>query len=84
MFFMYIIKSEEGRFYIGSSDDVEKRLTQHNTKQFKGWTSRYNNWLIVHTETFSTRTDALIREKQIKKMKGGVQFKELISGSLGS
>ena len=78
MFHVYIIKSSEERYYTGSTDNIENRLFLHNSKMFKGWTKRYNNWHIVYQESFATRTEALIREKQIKKMKGGIQFKELL------
>ncbi len=84
MFYIYIIKSEECRFYIGSTKDIPKRLDQHNNKTFGGWTARYNNWSLVHSEELQSRTDALIREKQIKSYKGGAAFKKLISSTLGS
>ena len=81
LFHVYVIRSEEGRFYIGSTDNIENRLFLHNSKMFKGWTTRYNNWEIVYTESHDTRTKVLTRERQIKKMKGGNQFKELIGWS---
>ena len=83
MFYVYILKCDEGRYYIGSTDNVEHRIAEHNSKQYRGWTNRYKNWLLVHCEEFASRTEALMRERQIKKMKGGGQFKKLIS-SLGS
>ena len=79
MFIVYIIQSNEGRYYIGSTEDLNKRLYQHNNKQFKGWTNRYTNWKVVYKEALSTRTAALKRERQIKKMKGGIQFKHLLT-----
>jgi len=78
MYYVYIIKSESGRYYTGSTDNPEKRLKQHNSKQFKGWTNRYNNWKLVHLEKFKTRKEAIQREKAIKAMKGGIQFKKLV------
>jgi len=78
MYYVYIIRSREGRYYIGSTENVEERLKQHNSKAYRGWTDRYNDWVVVHMESFATRTEALVREKQIKKMKGGHQFKTLL------
>lgn len=80
-FFIYIMKSDEGRYYIGSTDDIEKRICAHNEKRYKAWTSRYNNWKLVHSESFPTRTEAIAREKKIKKMKGGTAFKNLITST---
>ena len=78
MYYMYIIRSECGKYYIGSTDNIEKRLKQHNSKQFKGWTNRYDNWILVYKECFNSRTEALIREKEVKAMKGGNEFKKLV------
>ncbi|KPK94057.1 hypothetical protein AMJ80_05650 [bacterium SM23_31] len=78
MYYVYIIKSECGRFYVGSSDNVEKRLKQHNSKKFLCWTNRYNEWKVVYTECFKKRNEAIKRENQIKTMKGGNEFKKLI------
>ena len=83
MYFVYVLKSEEGKFYIGSTENVEKRIAQHNSKQYLAWTNRGNNWALVHKEEFTTRKEALLREKKIKSWKGGRGFKKLI-GSLGS
>ncbi|MDD2565527.1 MAG: GIY-YIG nuclease family protein [Candidatus Gracilibacteria bacterium] len=79
MFYIYIIKSEEGKFYIGETDNIEKRLNQHNSKEFRGFTSGYNNWLVIYSESFATKKEALIREKEIKSYKGGYKFKKLVN-----
>ena len=65
MYYIYIIKCIEGRYYVGSTENVECRIQQHNSKQFKSWTSRYNQWELIYSEQFSTRKEALTREKQI-------------------
>ncbi len=80
MYFIYIIRCTEGRYYIGSTENIEQRIKQHNSKQFSCWTSRYNQWELVYSEQFNTRKDALIREKQIKSYKGGRAFLKLVNG----
>jgi putative endonuclease len=70
-YFTYILQSEStGRYYCGSTDDVQRRVRQHNdplyrlnktTKNFPG------PWKIVLSEQFETRSQAVVREKQIKK-----------------
>ncbi len=78
MFYVYIIQSKEGRYYIGSTSDIEKRLSQHNSGEYRGWTKRYSGWSLVYSETYETQREALIRERQIKRMKGGNGFKKLV------
>jgi len=53
------------------------RVKEHNAGLSK-WTSRYNNWRLVHQEQFKTRREALIREKFIKKQKGGDIFYQIL------
>jgi putative endonuclease len=79
MFYVYVIKCKEGKFYIGSTEDIEKRLFQHNNKLFKAWTNRYSDWKEVYSESFNDRKSAVLRENEIKKMKCGNSFKLLIN-----
>ena len=70
-FWVYILKSTLiNRYYCGSSNDIERRLKQHNdinytstktTKRFPG------PWEIIWSEQHATRSRAMEREKQIKK-----------------
>lgn len=80
MFYVYIIKGKKsGKFYIGSTQDVEERLRQHaigNTRSLKD----KGPFVLVHKEDFQTRTEARKRENQIKRYKGGNAFKKLIIG----
>jgi putative endonuclease len=69
MFFVYILKSKSfGRYYIGSTENVEKRLEVHNGSHAK-WTKRFQPWELVYQEGFSTRGEATQRERQLKGMK---------------
>jgi putative endonuclease len=78
MYSVYIIKSEKtGRCYIGSTSDMVQRLRHHNSGANKSTKNR-GPWLLVYQEVFSEKREAWIREKQIKKYKGGNAFKKLI------
>ena len=71
MFFVYVLHSPEfNKIYIGFTSDLEKRLLSHNQLANKGWTVKYRPWNLIHTESFSTKSDALQREKQLKSGKG--------------
>lgn len=78
-YIVYVIYSEQsGKRYIGHTKDLQKRLEQHNTGISK-WTSGKGQWKVIYYEAgYRRRSEALVREKQLKRMKGGIQFKALL------
>lgn len=84
---MYILQSEStGRFYIGSTDDLERRLAQHNDPGYAGskTTKRFKGpWKLVYSEPFHTRSQAMAREKKIKAWKSRKAIERLIRSSVG-
>ena len=78
--YVYILQSlKDNRFYIGQTADVTARLLYHNSGKQRSTKSRIP-FVIILTEQFATRAEALQREKQIKSWKGGNAFKVLLSG----
>ncbi len=67
MYKTYILLSTiKGRYYVGHTGDLEKRLLQHNSGQTKS--TKYGiPWKIIWTEEFSSRAEAMKREIQIKQ-----------------
>ena len=67
-YFTYIIRCDDGTFYTGWTDNLEKRLDAHN----KGTGSRYTRSRLpvelAHKEEFATKSEAMRRERAIKKM----------------
>jgi len=53
--------------YIGVTSNLEKRVYQHKTKAYKGFTEKYNCDKLVYFEVFSDIRQAISREKQLKK-----------------
>ncbi len=78
MYYVYVLKNKEDKYYIGYTIDVLKRLKKHNAGG-SIWTRNRRPWQVVYTEKFMTKKEALQREKQVKSFKGGNKFKELIS-----
>ncbi|WP_081211777.1 GIY-YIG nuclease family protein [Salegentibacter sediminis] len=77
-FYVYILFSEElNKYYIGSTQDIAIRLDKHLQSK-KGFTSKVKDWILVRSEEFKTRTEALNRERQIKKWKSRIMIKKLI------
>jgi putative endonuclease len=69
MHFVYILYSEtRQKYYIGSTGNLAKRLDQHNSSRI-GFTSVGKPWSLVHSEPYTTKTEALKREQYLKRMK---------------
>ena len=68
--FVYVLRSINfERNYIGFSRNVSKRLRQHNSGKTKS-TKPYLPWKILFSEEFSSKEEALKREKFLKSGKG--------------
>ncbi len=81
MYFAYILYSIiKNKYYVGSCKDVNKRLVKHNTNH-AGFTGKTGDWAIKWTEEYSSKTDALKRERQIKAWKSRRMIEKLIAGS---
>jgi putative endonuclease len=79
MFTTYIIFSETlQKFYIGfTSGDVNTRIYKHLANH-KGFTAKAKDWAIVYSEQFTTKSEALAREKQLKSWKSNIRIREFI------
>jgi len=79
MFYMYILQSElVDRYYIGSTDDISRRLSDHNAGNTRS-TKPFRPWKVVYTETYSTLIEARKRERQVKAWKS----REFMANTLG-
>ena len=55
-----------GYFYIGHTDDLERRIAQHSTGALPGFTADHLPVELVWSQDFATRYEAQTAEKQIK------------------
>ncbi len=79
MFFAYILRNPKGVLYKGSTDNLEKRVFQHNSDDgFKSFTGKRGPWKLVHSEKFETRKEAEVRERFFKSGKGREFLKDKI------
>ena len=71
MFTVYVLYSEKhNKIYIGFTSNLEERFKSHNELAKKGWAVRFRPWIIVHTEFFENKSDAMKREKELKSSSG--------------
>ncbi len=83
-FYVYAIKNESsGKIYIGHSADLQNRLARHNHQLPNKATSfasrNQGHWVLVYQESFSTRAEAIIREKKLKSFRGREFLKSKIN-----
>lgn len=67
-YYVYIISNWTSEvLYIGITNDLERRLSEHSNKIIKGFSSKYNLNKLVYYEEYSDVSQAIEREKQLKK-----------------
>jgi len=78
MWTVYILRSEkDGKYYIGCTNNLKRRLSEHNAGYVSSTRSR-NPLRLVHREEYKDQMSAFEREKKIKSYKGGNGLKKLL------
>lgn len=68
MYYVYILASRKhGTLYIGITRDLVRRVYQHKNDLVRGFTSRYGAHRLVWFEAYDDPTNAITREKELKK-----------------
>jgi len=68
-YYTYILYSQKlDKFYVGSTNDVVRRLADHNRGK-SGFTRTGIPWVLKYSEKFNDRASAVRREMEIKKRK---------------
>ncbi len=79
MFTLYILYSEKmDHFYVGYTNNIERRLKEHNTVRGK-FTDRGIPWKLVYSENYETKQEAKNREAEIKAKKSRTYIQQLIA-----
>ena len=77
-FYVYILQSlKDFSFYIGQCDDLDFRMSKHFDGQ-STYTSSKGPWRLVYFEVYKSRSEAIIRERQLKRTKSSRYLKWLI------
>ena len=67
-YYIYILTNyEETTFYIGVTNNLARRIYEHQNKLVEGFTSNYNLNKLVYYEMTENIESAILREKQLKK-----------------
>jgi len=67
-FYVYILQCTDGSFYTGYTKDLEERTRQHQNGKGAKYTRSHAPQKIAYVELFGTRSAAMKREREIKKL----------------
>ncbi|EHR05092.1 GIY-YIG nuclease family protein [Bradyrhizobium sp. WSM471] len=69
-YYVYILASRrDGAIYVGVTNDLIRRVYEHQIKAVPGFTAKYNITRLVWFETYDDPVSAITREKELKKWK---------------
>ncbi len=66
-FFLYILKCNDGSYYTGHTDTIEKRITDHMVGSIPCYTSTRLPVELVFMQCFASRAEVIDMERKIKK-----------------
>jgi putative endonuclease len=77
-FWVYIIQSEKNTWtYTGNTNNIKRRLCEHNMGKMSS-TRHHRPFKLIYTEEFSSRREAMSRERFLKTGQGREVRKELL------
>lgn len=78
MYFVYILASRyRGTLYVGVTRDIARRVHEHKTDIVAGFTKKYRVHTLVYYEIHDDITEAIRREKLIKKWRRPMKFETI-------
>ncbi len=69
VYFLYILRTSKNTLYIGQTNNLERRIKEHQSKGKKAakYTRNFSSVKLVYVERFPTRKDSMRRETELKK-----------------
>jgi len=82
-YFVYVIKNKNtNKIYIGQTSNLKTRIDRHNQllpNKSTSYTSKNSGvWELIYFETYNSRSEVVVREKQLKSCRGRLFIKEKI------
>lgn len=70
MYTVYILRTSKNTLYTGITNNLDKRLSEHKTHSKKSakYMRAFESFNLVYTEKYNTKSEALKREIEIKKL----------------
>lgn len=84
MFYVYVIKHKSTKeIYIGFTNNLQRRLIEHQVGDNKSTKRNNGTWFLVYAEAYRNEADARLRERRLKNHGSGKQeLYKRIKGSL--
>jgi len=80
MYYVYILQSlKTEKLYIGQTDNLARRVNEHNTSCGGKYTQQNSPWVLLYSESHPDRASAMKRERYLKSTKGSQEKKKLAS-----
>jgi len=71
MWIVYVIQNDLSKqLYFGVTQDLKRRIEEHNHGG-KKFTTKKGNWLLIYAEAYRSKQDAFLREKRLKHHASG-------------
>jgi putative endonuclease len=67
-YYIYILECRGGTLYVGSTNDIEKRVAAHNAGKGAKYTRGRTPVVLLYSESFETKGEALKREAALKRL----------------
>jgi putative endonuclease len=81
-FFVYILASKRnGTLYVGVTNDLARRLSEHKAKLVAGFTRKHEVDQLVYFETFNSILEARAREHSLKRWRRAWKIALIESGN---
>ena len=65
-FWVYMLKCADGSYYVGHTEDLERRVAEHQSGIIGGYIRARRPVPLAYAESFPTRLEALAMERRIK------------------
>jgi len=84
MFYVYILRTSSDTLYIGQTNNLERRMSEHTSKSVKSakYIRYFLSFELVYSEKYQTRSEAMKREIELKKLTRAKK-EELIASLVG-
>ena len=78
MYYVYILRSlKNNKLYIGQTNNLGRRIEDHNTGCGSKYTRQNGPWILVYSESHPDRISAVRREHFLKSTRGSLEKKQL-------